>query len=141
MNSEHVRIWKEAIVAYLKALARNSPGIEHQESKLRIIFVIVHTCNKRLKCNTYFRLSYILFPHVSASLSHHQVYNLLLNLFHYHFSMSRVNELFLILKTLKFIKLRCIWLSVVGVFVAVVCGYQLPAELASSVCVRIILFF
>jgi hypothetical protein len=37
------------------------------------------------------------------------------------------------------IKARCIWLSGEGVlFVAVVCGYQLLAELVCSVCVQIV---
>jgi hypothetical protein len=50
---------------------------------------------------------------------------------------------FKIPKILKLIKLliqqRCIWLLVAGVlFVALVCGYQHPAELVCSVCVQII---
>jgi hypothetical protein len=66
-------------------------------------------CNHRLKRNNYFRLLYTLvsIQHVSASLGHHQVYILLLNLLHCHLSMSRANALlFLILKTLKSLKVH-----------------------------------
>jgi hypothetical protein len=61
----------------------------------------VHTWNLRLKCNTCFRLSHILLQHIAASLGHHQLYTLLLILSHCHLRMSRVNALFLILKSLN----------------------------------------
>jgi hypothetical protein len=60
-------------------------------------FFFVHMCNHRLKCSTYFRLSYILLERVSASLGHHQVCTLLLKLLHCHFSMSHVNVLLIII--------------------------------------------
>jgi hypothetical protein len=109
-------------------------------------YCLLQTCVTSLKCNTYLHLLYILLQDVLATLGHQQLYTLFLKLLHCHLWMSCVNTLFLILKTLKkFIKLLiqlcCIWLLGVGnLFFAVVCGYQFPAELVCSMCVKIIYY-
>jgi hypothetical protein len=53
----------------------------------------IHTCNHRLKCNTYFRFSHILLQHVPASLGPGQVYTLVLKLLHWYVSTSPMNAL------------------------------------------------
>jgi hypothetical protein len=63
-------------------------------------YPFVHTCNHRLKCNTYFRFSYILPQHVSSSFGQYQVYTLQLKLLHCYLSMPLMNALFWILKSL-----------------------------------------
>jgi hypothetical protein len=67
-----------------------------------VLLPLVHTCNHRLKCNTYFRLSCIIWQHVSASLGHYQVYTRFLKFLHCHLKMSRVKALlFFMLKSSK----------------------------------------
>jgi hypothetical protein len=55
VNNEQVWDWKEALLTYLKVVVRNSPEIERHTAKFRIIFLIVHMCNRRLKCKNYSR--------------------------------------------------------------------------------------